>query len=201
MDKINHSFTTITVLAIISFGALLPTDCWSFFKDPPSGYEEGGDNPSPRNYLAFQSPPRLFYSSPVPVADRGNLFMLREITPAVEEDFIESNSSMEESFPVIDLATEETNSSVLYQIPSSYTLPNEEQGQGPALPPADPFVPQDANQLESINSTDELFRLFERDSAQSSQAGSTSFQFFPPFTIDRGNMTLGSRASYTRKQR
>ena len=154
-------------------------------------------------YLAFYSPPRLNFAEKPATADRGFLLMLGKPINSVEVVLdIEDNSSSENDFPLISYEESDSNQSGIYQIPKSVdpSVSRLDVVEN-ILPPADPFVPEEDSTFESVNNTDELMRLFENGVEVQPSQGVGGFQFLPPYTVERGNMLMQSRASYTRKER
>ena len=198
MEKTSHITPFRLRLALV---LLLPfhMTAHGFFRE----VAEVDSSASPAEYLAFHAPPRLNFADAPPVADRGYLLTLGNPVNAVEVLIdVEDNSSIETEFPIISYDSSDANESGLYQIPINVdTPPQAKEPTENILPPADPFVSSDDNTFDTVNNTDELMRLFENGANPRSNFSSGGFQFLPPYTIERGNMLVESKAKYTRKMR
>lgn len=190
----NKQLPIISCLLFILFNQF----AYGFFK----AEEETAQGVLTEGYLTFRSPPRLSFGTSQPRADRMNL--LRLGTPVNSIPVVEqaNESSLDETgFPLISYE-EDSNTTAIYQIPQSEPSPvSVEEPSTNLLPPADPFVSSQDKTFESINSTDELMKLFENDSQINGSRKPSGFQFLPPYTIERGNMIMKSKATYTRKAR
>ena len=46
-----------------------------------------------------------------------------------------------------------------------------------------------------------IFKKIEEGMSSGRSTSASGFQFLPPYTVERGNMLMSSKATYTRKQR
>ncbi len=195
----NLSFKIVfrSVFILICLQISQPPSLLGFFKD-----DEDESLKISKGYLSFHSPPKLRFAKLPIEADRSSLLLLSNSDLSVEMNEIpENNTSSDSDFPIISYTDEENNESAIYSIPSDSSAESASIDSLPILPPADPFLTPQDDPLSSVNTTDELMRVFEKSDSSSNPRVPGGFQFFPPFTVDRGNLTIGSKATYTRKQR
>jgi hypothetical protein len=197
MDKITYIKIIRPTAVLVSL--LFQMSAFGFFKKD----SEIDSSTSAGGYLAFHAPPRLSFSDKPTTADRGFLLLLGKPVNSLEViSDIEDNVTSENDFPLISYDESDSNQSGIYQIPQNINPPVLSlDGDENILPPADPFVSSEDSTFQSVNNTDELMRLFENGVDRQSSRVAGGFQFLPPFTIERGNMLMQSKATYTRKMR
>jgi len=186
----------ITILpGLICFGFLFffTHQSLAFFKSIPEQV------PQRTGYLTFQSPPVLRFHEIAPTADRKKLLSLndnRDLTTGTTP--VKLSSSVDE-FPLVSYDTDANNSRPTYEIPLN-NLNSVQLSAGDTLPPADPFVPMETPEA-NLNNTDELIEILENNSGTQSSGLKSMVEFIPPYTIDQGNMILGSKSKYVRRVR
>jgi hypothetical protein len=198
MDKITYT-KIVRPTTVLLAPLLFHMSAFGFFKEVP----EIDHSTSAGGYLAFHAPPRLSFADKPTTADRGFLLLLGKPinSPVVVAD-TEDNVTSENDFPLIAYDESDSNQSGIYQIPQNVNPPILSlDGDENILPPADPFVSSEDSTLQSVNNTDELMRLFENGIDRQSGRVAGGFQFLPPYTVERGNMLMQSKATYTRKMR
>lgn len=199
MEKLNSVYKLVTkgfcFISLVLFSTPL---AFGFFKD----IETDTQTQSVRGYLAFHSPPKLAFSPLVASADRGTLLRLgNPISSLTASSTDDVNASDQVEFPLTAYGDSDTNQSAIYQIPKISEEPVLESSNPNLLPPADPFVAPQTTSYGSINTTDELMKVFEEEMDSTRSTNQTGFQFLPPYTLERGNMLMKSGATYTRMQR
>ena len=155
-------------------------------------------------YLNYMMPKELRFSSPAIEADRGNLLVIVSGSTPVPPNTIEveSNQSAEPSFPVVsydDTETTETfdlNSDVSDSLPGIHDNVSIDE----ALPLADPFEEMSNT---SVNSTDDLFDVFENATipSDSNRNADMIIPFIPPYSSMPDNLTITNQSTYRRVQR
>lgn len=199
MEKLYSAHKSINRgIVFLSFSLFCGQQTFGFFKDEQSHVQ----NESTGGYLAFHSPPKLAFSPAPPIADR--TFLLRLGLPTNLSELppeVDTNVTEQTDFPLVSYTDSETNQSAIYQIPQNSQEPVPAPSSSNLLPPADPFVAPQPTNYDSINNTDELMRVFEEGMSSGRSTSASGFQFLPPYTVERGNMLMSSKATYTRKQR
>lgn len=155
-------------------------------------------------YLNYMMPKELRFSAPAIEADRGNLLVIVSEPPPVPSNIIEveSNQSAEPSFPVVSYDDVETTETFDLNSDISNSLPdiNDNVSIDEALPLADPFEEMSNT---SVNSTDDLFDVFENATipSGSNRNADMIIPFIPPYSSMPDNLTITNQSTYRRVQR
>ena len=155
-------------------------------------------------YLNYMMPKELRFSAPAIEADRGNLLVIVSESTPVPPNIIEveSNQSAEPSFPVVSYDDVETTETFDLNSDISNSLPdiNDNVSIDEALPLADPFEEMSNT---SVNSTDDLFDVFENATipSGSNRNADMIIPFIPPYSSMPDNLTITNQSTYRRVQR
>ena len=155
-------------------------------------------------YLNYMMPNELRFSTPAIEADRGNLLVIVSESTPVPPNIIEveSNQSAEPSFPVVSYDDVETTETFDLNSDISNSLPdiNDNVSIDEALPLADPFEEMSNT---SVNSTDDLFDVFENATipSGSNRNADMIIPFIPPYSSMPDNLTITNQSTYRRVQR
>jgi hypothetical protein len=114
----------------------------------------------------------------------------------------ESNQSAEPSFPVVSYDEAETTETFDLNSDNPDSLPgiNDNVSIDEALPLADPFEEMSNT---SVNSTDDLFDVFENATipSGSNRNAEMIIPFIPPYSSMPDNLTITNQSTYRRVQR
>jgi hypothetical protein len=155
-------------------------------------------------YLNYMMPNELRFSTPAIEADRGNLLVVVSESTPVPPNIIEaeSNQSAEPSFPVVSYDEAETTETFDLNSDNPDSLPgiNDNVSIDEALPLADPFEEMSNT---SVNSTDDLFDVFENATipSGSNRNAEMIIPFIPPYSSMPDNLTITNQSTYRRVQR
>lgn len=155
-------------------------------------------------YLNYMMPKELRFSAPAIEADRGNLLVIVSESTPVPPNIIEveSNQSAEPSFPVVSYDDDETTETFHSNSDNPDSSPdiNDNVSIDGALPLADPFEEMSNT---SVNSTDDLFDVFENATipSGSNRNADMIIPFIPPYSSMPDNLTITNQSTYRRVQR
>lgn len=184
---------TISVLLLVACCMVFPVaQAWSLVKSLPEI-----PPPSP-GYLSFHSPPKLRFHVLKPLGDRKNLLRLtdRQGASAGTSDASESEQMpVSTEFPLVTY-NDDLNVSKTYNIPTGQ-FSNDGIPPTQNLPPVDPFV-EPVVPSGNLNDTDELIDILESGSSGRGNLA-PSVEFIPPYTLDGGNLILGSKSKYIKR--